>query len=94
MSNVVLPEEYATLPLERWTLVDMTDAIGVPETAVMLKTTRRAVYTFRSTKTIALPRIMQLIDKIKSNEKYYRSRLITLRTVQLARAARHKEITT
>jgi hypothetical protein len=49
MNNAPKPADYATLPLELWTVTDLTDALTVDVSAALLKTTQRAIYTIRNT---------------------------------------------
>lgn len=80
-----VPLDYMTVPLERLTLTDLTDAIGVAESAKLLNTSCRAIYTVRNTKSISVERVLALREHIRANEPHYRERLTILREKQQAR---------
>jgi lysyl-tRNA synthetase class II len=79
---------YMTIPLENLDVTDLTDAIGVTAAATLLKTSERAIYTVRNTKSISVERMQTLVATIQSNEMHYRQRLATLRNNQAARKAK------
>lgn len=78
--------DYMTLPLERFTIRDLTDAIGIAESSVLLATTPRAIYTQRNTGKISVGRMQKLIAQVRSNEQHYRERLAIKRNMQAAAA--------
>lgn len=78
--------DYMTLPLERFTIRDLTDAIGIAESSVLLATTPRAIYTQRNTGKISVERMQKLIAQVRSNESHYRERLAIKRNMQAAAA--------
>lgn len=80
-------KDYMTLPLEQFTVRDMTDALGVLASANLLGTTRRAIYTTRNTNKIGTDRALQLINEIRKNEAECRTRLVVTRNMRAARAA-------
>jgi hypothetical protein len=87
MSTVKEAIDYMSVPLDRLTLTDLTDAIGVAESAALLQTSARAIYTVRNTKSISVERVLALREHIRTNETHYRERLTILREKQNARKA-------
>lgn len=81
------PIDYMTLPLEKFTIRDLTDAIGIAESAQVLDTTTRAIYTQRNTQRISVDRMQRLVVHLRENEAYYRERLAIKRAMQEALAA-------
>lgn len=90
MNNAPKPADYATLPLELWTVTDLTDALSVETSAKLLRTTKRAVYTIRNTNVMSLPRTLALIEAVRSDEERYRRQLIVMRNAQHTRAAKNR----
>jgi len=84
--SVKQPVDYRRLPLELFTVKDLTDAIGVARSAEILKTSDRAIYTVRNTNTLSEDRALQLIREIKTDEDAFRTRLVIKRNLQKARA--------
>jgi len=80
------PVDYMTLPLEKFTIRDLTDAIGIAESARVLDTSTRAIYTQRNTRRISVDRMQKLVAHLRTNERHYRERLAIKRDMQ-ARAA-------
>lgn len=78
--------DYMTLPLERFTIRDLTDAIGIAESSLLLATTPRAIYTQRNTGKISVERMQKLIAQVRNNEQHYRERLAIKRNMQAAAA--------
>ncbi len=76
--------DYMTAPLETLSIRDLTDAIGIAESAILLKTTPRAIYTQRNTGKISVERMQQLIAQVRTNEAHYRERLAIKRNMQAA----------
>ena len=52
MNTALKPADYAALPLELWTVTDLTDALTVDKAAALLKTSKRAIYTIRNTNVL------------------------------------------
>ena len=87
MNTPLKPGEYATLPLEEWTITDLTDALTVPKSVELLQTTPRAIYTMRNTNVMHPDRIMLLIDAVRDDEPKCRQRLVVKRNGQFVRAS-------
>lgn len=88
MNTALKPADYSSLPLELWTVTDLTDALTVDKAAALLKTTKRAIYTIRNTNVLSVCRTMQLIDAVRANEEHCRRQLTVMRNAQYTRAAR------
>ena len=86
MNTALKPSEYTTLPLELWTVTDLTDALTVEVAAALLNTTKRTIYTTRSTNIIAVDRAVILIDAVRKDEANCRQRLVVRRNAQHTRA--------
>ena len=86
MNTALKPSEYTTLPLELWTVTDLTDALTVEVAAALLNTTKRTIYTTRSTNIIAVDRAVVLIDAVRKDEANCRQRLVVRRNAQYTRA--------
>jgi hypothetical protein len=84
--TVVQPVDYQTLPLELFTVKDLTDALGVPLSAELFNTSMRAIYTIRNTNVLSEHRVLKLIQEIKKDEQSYRQRLMIKRNMQKTRA--------
>lgn len=80
--------DYQTLPVDSFTIVDLTDALGIDKSAALFNASRRYIYTIRNTNTLSLGRLLVLIDEVKKNEAACRRRLTLLRKLQRERAAR------
>lgn len=91
MTDNIEPIDYQTLPLELFTITDLSDALGVEKTAEILATSRRAIYTIRNTNVLAFERQKKLIDAIRQDEANYRSKLVTIRGAQKTRALRRAD---
>jgi hypothetical protein len=89
-TDAIAPDDYKSLPLELFTITDLTDAIGVAEAAELLDTTPRAIYTVRNTNVLSFERRMKLIDAVKANETELREKLANKRRW---RAERHAKAT-
>jgi len=87
MNTVRRPSDYSTLPLEEWTVTDLTDALTVVKSAEILKTSLRAIYTIRNTNVLHVERTMRLIDAVRANEEHHRRQLTVIRNAQFNRAA-------
>lgn len=79
------PAEYFTLPLELFSVADLTDALGIPVAADLLGVSCRVVYTVRNTNQMGLERLHQLQAAVRKDEKAARSRLVQLRNMQQLR---------
>ena len=88
MNAALKPADYSALPLELWTVTDLTDALGVESAAALLKTTRRAIYTIRNTNVLSVGRTLQLIAAVRSHEEHCRRQLTVMRNAQFTRAAK------
>jgi len=82
-----MPEDYYTLPLELFSVTDLTDALGIEHAAKILGTSSRAIYTVRNTSEMGLDRIAKLQAAIAKNEQAARRRLVIVRNQQAIRAA-------
>ena len=89
MNNAPKPADYAILPLELWTVTDLTDALTVDVSAALLKTTQRAIYTIRNTNVLSVQRTLQLIEAVRANEEHYRRQLMVRRNGQHTRAVKN-----
>lgn len=85
------PVDYLTLPLELFTVTDLTDAIGVERAAELLNTSKRAIYTVRNTNVLSQERVLALINEVKTDETGYRQKLVIKRNMQLTRAKQREE---
>lgn len=88
MNNNPKPADYTTLPLELWTVTDLTDALTVEKSAELLNTTKRAIYTIRNTSIQSVERTMTLIAAVRTDEEACRRRLIVIRNAQHVRASK------
>lgn len=84
--TAVQPVEYMTLPLELFTVKDLTDALGVTRSAELFSTSMRAIYTIRNTNVLSEQRVLLLIGEIRKDEAGYRQRLVIKRNMQKTRA--------
>ena len=84
--TAVQPVDYLTLPLELFTVKDLTDAIGVSRAAEIFNTSDRAIYTVRNTNVLSEQRVLLLINEIKRDEVNYRQKLVIKRNMQKTRA--------
>lgn len=85
--------DYATLPLEQFTVTDLTDAIGVGRAADLLNTTKRTIYTCRNTNAMSIERRMQLIAEVQRDEQTNRMRLVVTRAQERIRQDQRNEQT-
>lgn len=84
------PSDYQTLPLELFSVADLTDALGIEKSAELFKTTKRAIYTVRNTNVLSPDRASVLIEEIRKNETRCRQSLMQKRNLQYIRANAHK----
>lgn len=80
------PSDYFTMPPERMTVTDLTDAIGIQVAAELIGTTPRAVYVMRNKNTIHVDRLQKLVAHFRSDEKNLRERLVIKRNHEQIRA--------
>lgn len=85
------PEEFYTLPLELFSVADLTDALGIDRAATILGTSSRAIYTVRNTNEMGLERVAKLQKAIREDETGARSRLVQMRNLQAMRRASRPE---
>lgn len=82
------PLDFTSCPLEQLTVKDLTDALGIAESAELLKTSARAIYTVRNTSALSADRMLQLIAAVRADEENCRRRLVVTRRLQAGRALR------
>lgn len=82
------PEEFFTLPLELFSVADLTDALTCQVAADLLDTSCRAIYTARNTNEMGVDRLHVLQAAIRKDEQAARSRLVQTRNMQSLRRAR------
>jgi hypothetical protein len=83
------PTDYRKLPLELFTITDLTDALGVDEAARVLNTSKRAIYTIRNTNRVGVGRLMTLIEAVRMSESACRARLVALHNMRATREQTH-----
>jgi hypothetical protein len=81
------PEDYYTLPLDLFSVTDLTDALGIDRAAKLLGTSARAIYTVRNTNEMGLDRVGKLQAAIGEDEPGARARLVRMRNLQSIRRA-------
>jgi len=81
------PEDYYTLPLDLFSVTDLTDALGIERAAKLLGTSSRAIYTVRNTNEMGLERVALLQAAIRMDETGARARLVQMRNLQSIRRA-------
>lgn len=81
------PEDFYTLPLDLFSVADLTDALGIERAAKILATSARAIYTVRNTNEMGLERIAKLQAAILKDETSARARLVRIRNLQSLRHA-------
>jgi hypothetical protein len=82
------PLDYATCPLEQLSVKDLTDALGISESAELLNTSARAIYTVRNTSALSADRMLKLIAAVRADEENCRRRLVVTRRLQAERERR------
>lgn len=80
--------DFTTCPLEQLSVKDLTDALGIAESATLLNTTARAIYTVRNTSALSADRMLQLIAAVRQDEENCRRRLVVTRRLQAERERR------
>lgn len=77
------PAEYYDKPLETWSVLDLTDAMGTKRAAEVLQCSATSVrmlrWRSRSGRGSKLSRVQALLDEIRTNEDHYRRTLVTVR---------------
>jgi hypothetical protein len=81
------PEDYYTLPLDLFSVTDLTDALGIERAAGVLGTSCRAIYTVRNTNEMGQERVVKLQAAIGQDEPGARARLVRMRNLQSIRRA-------
>lgn len=87
MSTKHAPGDYFLLPVEQWTVRDLTDALGVDASVKLLGSTRRSLYTSRNKSIIGRTRLLKLIDAVRADEATCRSQLVAIRNRDAQRVA-------
>ncbi len=82
------PIDFATCPLEQMSVKDLTDALGIAESAQLLNTSARAIYTVRNTSALSTDRMLKLIAAVRMDEENCRRRLVVSRRLQAERERR------
>lgn len=82
------PLYYHDAPIEKMTIAELTDALGIDRAAGLLNTSRRAIYTVRNTNVLSLARHMMLIEEVKRDSDACRRRLVLLQQRQIDKNAR------
>jgi len=85
------PEDFYTLPLDLFSVTDLTDALGIERAALVLGTSSRAIYTVRNTNEMGLNRIAKLQIAIMKDEQGARQRLVQMRNLQALRTAQRTQ---
>lgn len=80
--------DFATCPLEQMSVKDLTDALGIAESAQLLNTSARAIYTVRNTSALSTDRMLKLIAAVRMDEENCRRRLVVSRRLQAERERR------
>ena len=83
--------DYASVPLEEFTIAELTDALGVEASAALLETSARAIYTIRNTNVLSAARVMKLIAAVRANESDCRYKLGIMKKMHDARQAARAE---
>lgn len=82
------PLDFTSCPLEQLSVKDLTDALGIAESATLLNTSARAIYTVRNTSALSADRMLQLIAAVRQDEENCRRRLVVTRRLQAERERR------
>lgn len=82
------PADYLTLPLPLFTITDLTDALGIEQSAKLLDCSKRYIYVVRNSSALAVERVVQLIEAVKLDEPACRQRLVVQRQAQASRQRR------
>ena len=80
--------DFTSCPLEQLSVKDLTDALGIAESAKLLNTSARAIYTVRNTSALSADRMLQLIAAVRADEENCRRRLVVTRRLQAERERR------
>ena len=84
--------KYHSAPLETLNVAELTDALGVAESASLLGVTARNIYTVRNTGLLGVERIQTLIAAIRKDEANCRNRLVLVRAKRARRGEQKKQI--
>lgn len=87
MTTKHAPSDYFNLPLELWSVRDLTDALGVDKAVQLLGSTRRSIYTARNKSIVSPARLAKLIDAVRADETNCRSNLVAIRNRAANRVA-------
>lgn len=79
MSTKRAPADYFNLPLELWSVRDLTDALGLTKSAALLSTSLRTIYTTRNKSILSAARLSKLIDAVRADEMACRGQLVAIR---------------
>lgn len=82
------PLDFTTCQLEQLSVKDLTDALGIAESAALLNTSARAIYTVRNTSALSADRMLQLIAAVRADEENCHRRLVVTRRLQAERERR------
>lgn len=77
---------YLTTPLEEMTVTELTDALGLAESAALLDVSARSIYAVRCSNYLGVERIRRLIAAIRKDEAACRERLAVKSTQRAIRA--------
>lgn len=76
------PVDYLTLPLEAWTLVDLSNALGLERTQSLFNTSRGNVRVLRHRNRTSTARMELLYAEVRKDEARIRRALVTKYTAQ------------
>jgi hypothetical protein len=77
---------FLSKPLEKLNVRELTDVIGIKESAALFNTSVRAIYTMRNTNSISIERLQAAGAYIKANEAALGVRWALLETQRELRA--------
>jgi hypothetical protein len=77
---------FLSKPLEKLNVRELTDVIGIKESATLFNTSIRAIYTMRNTNSISIERLQAAGAHIKANEAALGVRWALLETQRELRA--------
>lgn len=78
-------EELKNMPVEKYSLVDLTDALGIKRSAEILNTSPRAIYTIRHSNVVSPERLSVLIEAVKADHANYLYKLFLQERMRDAR---------
>jgi len=73
-------------PLEKLNVRELTDVLGIKESAELFNTSVRAIYTMRNTNSISIERLQSAVNTIKAKEAELGLRWALLETKRELRA--------